>query len=198
MRVNDVPDSKPDMRNRSLKRRDAMTAEERRAKSLAIATHGAEALAPEIAGKRVAGYHPIRSEVDVGLLMALLEKAGAALALPAVIDRETIVFRSFRSGEALVAGGFGTRAPGEQAAEVDPDILLMPLSVFDEAGNRIGYGAGHYDRAIARLAGRGRRPLLVGIAFDLQEVSAVPAESHDVPLDAIITESGFRRTENRA
>ena len=198
MRVNDVPDSKPDMRNRSLKRRDAMTAEERRAKSLAIATHGAEALAPEIAGKRVAGYHPIRSEVDVGLLMTLLENAGAALALRAVIDRETIVFRSFRSGEALVAGGFGTRAPGEQAAEVDPDILLMPLSVFDEAGNRIGYGAGHYDRAIARLAGRGRRPLLVGIAFDLQEVPAVPAEPHDVPLDAIITESGFRRTENRA
>ena len=71
MRVNDVPDSKPDMRNRSLKRRDAMTAEERRAKSLAIATHGAEALAPEIAGKRVAGYHPIRSEVDVGLLTAV-------------------------------------------------------------------------------------------------------------------------------
>ena len=71
-------------------------------------------------------------------------------------------------------------------------ILLVPLSAFDRAGHRIGYGAGHYDRAIDRLKAKGHRPKLIGIAFDCQEVASVPAEPHDVALDAILTESGFR------
>nr|WP_272210206.1 5-formyltetrahydrofolate cyclo-ligase [Marinicella sp. W31]MDC2876071.1 5-formyltetrahydrofolate cyclo-ligase [Marinicella sp. W31] len=196
--MNDLPDSKPVMRHRILALRDGLIFDERREKSLALATHGAEALGPDISGKCVAGYHPIRSEVDVGVLMALLEEAGASLALPAVIDRETIVFRAFRSGEDLEPGGFGTLAPGNKARQVDPDILLMPLSVFDEAGNRIGYGAGHYDRAIERLHARQICPLLVGIAFNMQKVPSVPAEPHDVPLNAIITESGFRWTGKEA
>jgi 5-formyltetrahydrofolate cyclo-ligase len=75
---------------------------------------------------------------------------------------------------------------------VDPEILLMPLSAFDASGNRIGYGAGHYDRAIARLHDKGMQPRLIGVAFDCQEVEAVPAEAHDVPLDAVVTESGYR------
>ena len=75
---------------------------------------------------------------------------------------------------------------------LDPDILLVPLSAFDRAGHRIGYGAGHYDRAIDRLKAKGGTPKLIGIAFDCQEVASVPAESHDVALDAILTESGFR------
>ncbi len=122
----------------------------------------------------------------------MLEQSGASLALPAVIDRETIVFRAYLPGRALVPGGFGTMAPDKDAAVVDPDILLMPLSVFDAHGNRIGYGAGHYDRAIAKLIEKGRKPLLIGVAFSLQEEAMVPAEDHDVPLDGVVTETGFR------
>ena len=68
----------------------------------------------------------------------------------------------------------------------------MPLSAFDGQGHRIGYGAGHYDRAIDRLRAKGRSPRLIGVAFDCQEVASVPAEPHDVALDAVLTESGFR------
>ena len=186
------PDTKPELRRRGLAHRDALSPAARREKSLAIATHGAEALSHGIGGLTVAGYHAIRSEADVGFLLNLLEQAGAQLALPAVLDRETIVFRSHLPHVPLVAGGFGTMAPGEGAALVEPDVLLMPLSVFDEKGNRIGYGAGHYDRAIDRLQAIGRRPVLIGVAFDLQEVPSVPAEPHDVPLDGIVTESGLR------
>ena len=64
---------------------------------------------------------------------------------------------------------------------------------FDRQGHRIGYGAGHYDRAVARLREKGRDPVLIGVAFDCQEVGSVPAEPHDVPLHAILTESGLRR-----
>ncbi len=59
---------------------------------------------------------------------------------------------------------------------LDPSIMLVPLAAFDERGHRIGYGAGHYDRAIARLTRSGRAPRLVGIAFDCQEVPLVPDE----------------------
>ena len=90
------------------------------------------------------------------------------------------------------AGGFGTTGPGGDAEILDPDILLVPLSVFDGEGQRIGYGAGHYDRAIARLHAKGRQPVLIGIAFDCQEVASVPAEPHDVALHAVLTESGLR------
>ena len=89
------------------------------------------------------------------------------------------------------AGGFGTSGPGPDAAVLDPDIMLVPLSAFDSTGHRIGYGAGHYDRAITRLHQKGLNPRLIGIAFDCQEVPSVPAEPHDVRLDAILTESGL-------
>ncbi|WP_180901193.1 5-formyltetrahydrofolate cyclo-ligase [Martelella soudanensis] len=184
--------SKPELRRQILAKRDALSPEERHTKSLAIAAHGASALAPLAPRRWFAAYHPIRSEADVSLLAKLLEQAGARLALPAVIDRETIAFRAYLSDVPLVSCGFGTMAPGEDADIVIPDILLMPLSVFDSKGNRIGYGAGHYDRAIARMAAAGRRPLLVAVAFALQEAPAVPAEPHDIPLDAVITEAGFR------
>jgi 5-formyltetrahydrofolate cyclo-ligase len=75
---------------------------------------------------------------------------------------------------------------------LDPTLMLVPLAAFDRRGHRIGYGAGHYDRAIARLHAKGLKPALIGIAFDCQEVGTVPNEPHDVRLDAILTESGLR------
>jgi 5-formyltetrahydrofolate cyclo-ligase len=71
--------------------------------------------------------------------------------------------------------------------------MLVPLAAFDARGHRIGYGAGYYDRAIAKLIDKGRPPRLVGIAFDCQEVPLVPNEDHDVILTEILTESGLRR-----
>ena len=76
---------------------------------------------------------------------------------------------------------------------LDPSLMLVPLAAFDGRGHRIGYGAGHYDRAIARLVALGRPPRLIGIAFDCQEVPLVPDEPHDVVIAEILTESGLRR-----
>ena len=117
---------------------------------------------------------------------------GARLCLPAIIDRETIVFRELVRGAPLVEMGFGTHGPGPEAEELDPDVMLVPLSAFDGSGNRIGYGGGFYDRAIARLRAAGRSPLVVGIAFACQEAEAIPAEPHDIGLQAILTEQGLR------
>ncbi|WP_337270337.1 5-formyltetrahydrofolate cyclo-ligase [Oryzifoliimicrobium ureilyticus] len=179
------------LRAERLALRDALSPKEREAKSLAMADHGTDAIALD-PGIVVSGFLPIRSEADLRPLMEKLQRKGARLCVPAILDRQTIVFRELAPDAALVPTGFGTVGPGPDAAILDPDIMLVPLSAFDSKGHRIGYGAGHYDRAIARLHEKGKKPSLIGIAFDCQEVAQVPAEPHDVSLDAILTESGFR------
>ena len=179
------------LRCERLAARDALTQAERQQKSRAMTERGASVI-PLTPGAVVSGFMPIRSEADIRPLMEALRTRGARLVLPVVLDRETIIFRAFEVDAPLVRTGFGTTGPGEDAQVLDPDILLVPLSVFDGHGQRIGYGAGHYDRAIARLHGKGRFPILIGVAFDCQEVPSVPAEPHDVPLHAVLTESGLR------
>jgi 5-formyltetrahydrofolate cyclo-ligase len=183
---------KAEIRKARLAARDAIPAETRLEHSLAMAELASAALSIE-PGIVVSGFFPIRSEADVRPLMAQLKARGARLCLPIVMDKETIVFRELVPGAELVDTGFGTRGPGPEAAVLEPDLLLVPLSAFDAGGNRIGYGAGHYDRAIARLREKGRHPRLIGIAFDCQEVAEVPYEAHDVRLEAVLTESGLRR-----
>ena len=148
-----------------------------------------DALVP---GTVIAGFLPIRSEIDIRPMLFALGQMGARLCLPVVISKTEIEFREMIRGEPLVESGFGTVGPGETAAVLDPQILLMPLSVFDNKGGRIGYGGGYYDRAIERLLGKDIKPQLIGVAFSTQEVEEVPMESHDRYLDGIITENGYR------
>ncbi len=117
-----------------------------------------------------------------------MQRAGFALALPAAASRaEPLVFRRWRVDEPLIAGGMGISEPDPEAPAVDPDLLFVPLIAFDRRGNRIGYGAGHYDRALARLRAKG--PIhVVGVGFSACEIDHVPAEAHDQRLDFILTE----------
>ena len=186
-----IKDLKAQIRNGRLAARDALPAATRTEFSLSMADHAGDAIDFD-PGTIVSGFLPIRSEADIRPLMARLKARGARLCLPIVQDKTTIVFRELVPGAELIDTGFGTRGPGPEAAVLDPEILLVPLSAFDAAGNRIGYGAGYYDRAIARLLQKGMEPRLIGIAFDCQEVAEVPAEPHDVRLQAILTESGLR------
>jgi len=190
--VTDGGRSKAELRAERLAARDAIPPVERIEKSLAIASRGAAAIDPH-AGATVSGFLPIRSEVDPRPLMAHLRDRSARLCVPVILDKRTIIFRELVRGAELVPGTFGTFAPGPDAAELDPEIMLMPLAAFDAAGHRIGYGGGYYDRAIHRLHQKGLRPKLIGIAFDCQEVASVPFEPHDIRLEAVLTESGYRR-----
>jgi 5-formyltetrahydrofolate cyclo-ligase len=90
---------------------------------------------------------------------------------------------------ALEPARFGLSVPPAAAGEVDPDVILVPLAGFDRRGHRLGYGAGHYDRALARLIAA-RPRLVLGLAYAAQAVDAVPAEPHDRRLDAVLTETG--------
>ncbi|MEQ1952310.1 5-formyltetrahydrofolate cyclo-ligase [Mesorhizobium sp. CN2-181] len=185
-------DLKKRLRLEALARRDALDPVWRIEASLdmaEIARRNVEAGCSDI----VSGFWPIRSEVDTRPTLFGLRESGARLCLPAIVDRTTIVFRELVRGAAIIDMGFGTSGPGPEADVVDPTIMLVPLAAFDARGHRIGYGAGHYDRAIARLHDKGASVRLIGVAFDCQEVSEVPDEPHDVILPEILTESGLRR-----
>lgn len=183
-------DIKRELRAEALARRDALDPIWRLEAALAMAE---EASRIEFEpGTVVSGFWPMRSEVDVRPLMFALREKGARLCLPAILDKTTIVFRELVRGAPLVDMGFGTAGPGEDAAVLDPTIMLMPLAAFDKRGHRIGYGAGYYDRAISRLHEKDIEPRLIAIAFDCQRVAQVPEEDHDVQLGEILTESGLR------
>ncbi|QTN99414.1 5-formyltetrahydrofolate cyclo-ligase [Brucella sp. 458] len=184
-------DEKQALRRMVLARREALDPRYQYDAALAAAKKGEAAIAVP-AGVMIAGYWPIRSEIDPRPLLSAFRAKGARLCLPVVLDAETIVFREFLPDAELVPTGFGTMGPDEHAPLVDPAIMLMPLAGFDRRGHRLGYGAGHYDRALARFAERGSQPLLIGMAFDCQEVDYVPNEPHDIALHQILTESGLR------
>ncbi len=183
-------ESKQQIRSRMLAVRDAIATGARIEMSLAMA-EAAEAIEFD-PGSVIAGYLPIRSEPDLRPLLARFRARGARLCLPVVLDRQTIAFRAFERESGLVDTGFGTTGPGPDAELLDPDLMLMPLSAFDGEGNRLGYGAGHYDRAIARLRAGGKTLRLIGTAFACQETESLPAEPHDVALEMILTEQGLR------
>ena len=140
-------------------------------------------------GPKVAVYLPIGSEIDPRPLMTKLIDAGAELALPCVQDDGSMIYRAYRRGDMLEQRPFGLLEPNAEVPEVQPTLVLTPLLAFDRSGNRLGYGKGHYDRALTRLRSQGR-VFVCGLAFFGQEVDAVPSEPHDVPLDWVMTERG--------
>ncbi len=192
--MTDANASKQRLRAGRLAARDAIPVAERIEKSLQLADHGLTTI-PVSPGDIVSGFLPIRSEMDLRPLMAGLRQRGARICVPVILDKERIVFRELVPGAPLVDCGFGTSAPGPDAAELEPDIMLVPVAAFDATGERIGYGGGYYDRAIARFREKDLQPRLIGIAFDCQEVASVPAEPHDVRLPAVLTESGLRHLD---
>jgi len=179
--------SKADLRAAALASRDALSGAQRTAAAEAMATRG---LPFEVMpGAVVSGYSPIRSEIDPAPLMRALAARGARLALPAVMARgKSLAFRAWSPNDRLMLGPLGILEPSPAAAEIIPDIMLVPLAAFDRLGHRIGYGAGHYDYTLAHL--RKMKPVTaIGLAFAAQEIEAVPALQHDVALDYVLTET---------
>ena len=140
-------------------------------------------------GPIVAGYVPIGSEIDPQPLMEKLAGAGAKLALPRLDDDGTMSFRLWSPGDSLEDKPFGLSEPSSNAVAVKPGLILVPLLGFDNQGNRLGYGKGHYDRALAELRADGA-VFACGVAFHAQMIDDLPAEDHDQPLDWAVTERG--------
>jgi len=181
-----VEDPKAALRREAMARRDALPADTRKAAAETIAARKFPlAIAP---GAIVSGFMPLKTEINPLPLMQKLAEAGARLALPVVAGRgKPLVMRAWQRGEPLAEGVWGIREPKPDAAEVEPDIVLVPLLAFDRAGQRIGYGAGYYDLTIAQLRAR-KVVTAIGVAFATQEIPVVPATPRDARLDLVLTE----------
>ena len=178
--------SKAELRALALAKRDALSDEQRAAAAEALAKRRVPFEITQ--GMIISGYAPIRSELDPAPLMKKLAEKGARLALPCINARgQSLTFRRWSPQDRLMLGPLGIPEPSPAAAEVHPDVMLVPLAAFDKLGHRIGYGAGYYDYTFAHLR-KAKHVIGVGIAFAAQETKAIPALSHDVPLDYVLTE----------
>jgi 5-formyltetrahydrofolate cyclo-ligase len=177
---------KANLRAAALARRDALSSEQRAAAAQTVGSRGLPvAIVP---GTIVAGYAPIRSEIDPAALMLNVAAQGMQLALPVIAARDgPLGFRAWAADDKLQRGLLGILEPSPDAAEIVPDIMLVPLAAFDRLGHRIGYGAGHYDRTLQHLR-KLKRITAIGVAFAVQEIDVIPAQSHDVALDYVLTE----------
>lgn len=177
----EIIQAKAALRLRMKEERAALTPEARAACAARLAC---EPLPPDVMpppGGIVAGYWPMKGELDPLPLMQALAAQGFALALPRMTPHG-LDFHAWHAGDLMESGAFGTREPRPNAPRVEPDLILTPLLAFDAKGGRLGFGKGFYDRAFALLPHAGR----LGLAYAFQQVEAVPGEAHDVPLDAVI------------
>jgi 5-formyltetrahydrofolate cyclo-ligase len=143
---------------------------------------------PPPPGAIVAGFWPMGHEIDIRPLLHALHDRGHPIALPVTPKRgNPLLFRRWRPGDDLARGPMGTRQPAETADPLTPAFLLVPLLAFDRRGNRLGYGAGYYDRTLAALPGA----VALGVAHAAQELDEVPAGPEDARLTAIATEAGL-------
>ena len=145
--------------------------------------------------RNIAVYVSARSELSTATLIARLLRQGRKLWAPATGHSAQMRFVPLRRGGKLRRSALGLQQPARARPYRGArrmDLILLPLLGFDAQGHRLGNGGGYYDRALATPRA-GRRPLLVGYAYAAQEMAAIPAESWDVKLDAVITERGLRR-----
>lgn len=129
-------------------------------------------------------------EPDLSPFVEALWAAGHSVALPVPApghDDFTMEFQPWRPPDSLAPGRFDIPCPPERDSVV-PDVLVVPLVRFDAAGNRMGRGAGFYDRWLAEHPDC----IPIGVAFEVQRAVALDPKPHDVPMRAMVTELGIR------
>lgn len=148
------------------------------------------------AGK-IAFYVPVRGELNLLPLLKIAAQRGKKCYLPALhcLFEKRLHFRRYRAGDRLIPNRYAILEPVPHHPEISLwalQIIFMPLVAFDLQGNRLGMGKGYYDRTFEQLKNiPGKRPYLIGLAYDCQKVSQISAQPWDVALDSVITESNF-------
>lgn len=146
--------------------------------------------------RHIAAYLPFDGEVNLSPLIA---RHTQRFWLPIVRRQGNLHFRAasglprFGHARGTRRNRFGIVEPPRAAIKTAGrmDIILLPLVGFDRQGHRLGMGAGFYDQTLKNL--RRPRPRLIGVAFACQQVSHLPHDPWDIPLDAILTEQGLTR-----
>lgn len=173
------------LRKKILDARFNLSAAERRSKSGLIGQKLFQL--PEFrVAQTVLFYASIQSEVETHTMIRQALAEGKRVVLPKVRGKDLVLIEIANFDRDVVPGAWGILEPesGNAAELKDIGIVVVPGAVFDERGNRIGYGAGYYDKLLEHYHGT-----TVALAFDCQIVPSVPADPHDIPIRKIVTES---------
>ncbi len=188
-----VNDERQMLRNKILGARDLLSASERHEKS-SSAVQNFWSLPEMKRWSTLFIYVNFRSELETLELIRLCLSQGKRVAVP-LVDASTVSMIPLLIQDPekdLVPGYYGIPEPDPQkslrVAAREIDAAVIPGSVFDIQGGRLGYGGGYYDRFLVNDAPQAKR---IGLAFEMQVVEKVPVEPHDQPLDILITEKGI-------
>lgn len=203
------------LRSRLIVAREALPVETHARLSLEIERH-LDALLDAINPRVLAFCWPFRAEFDARNLVAARLPRGLRACLPVVMDSDSpLEFREWTPHSEMIEDRYGIHIPA-RGDVLRPDAILMPLNGFDEAGYRLGYGGGYFDRSLAALSSQspGRpkidlapsgngvahgadpgvpqlpRPLAIGVGFELARLDSIRPQAHDLPMDFIVTEAG--------
>ncbi|MEV7600388.1 5-formyltetrahydrofolate cyclo-ligase [Kitasatospora sp. NPDC089797] len=182
---------KSELRTRLLTERRALTAEGRAAAADALAGHAWELAA---AGSTVAAYVSVGAEPGTRPLLDALREDGVRVLLPVLLPDNDLDWAEYTGPDALAPAGRGLLEPvgprlGPEAV-TGASVVLLPGLAVDRAGLRLGRGGGSYDRVLERLARAGARPVLAVLLYGHEVLDRVPAESHDRPVDVVVTPAG--------
>jgi 5-formyltetrahydrofolate cyclo-ligase len=175
---------KTSLRKQALEARDSLPSEVRKAKSREIEQR--LRLLPEFQSASVVMFFAsFRSEVETGPMIRHALASGKRVVLPKVKGRQLALFEIRDFDKDVSPGTWGISEPvtSHPVALTNIDLIITPGAAFDESGNRLGYGAGYYDRILSSFPG-----MTVALAFEAQIVPQVPADPHDVPVKKIVTE----------
>ena len=182
-----MPDVKLAVRNDTLGKRRAMSTESQKQKSQAIVNYLIE-LSLFKDAITIATYLPLKSEVDVSRLLRLKHRAKSFVA-PRTLPNFELSFHRVTSSDTFELGFGDVQQPIESADFVSIskiDLFLVPLAACDRKGNRLGFGRGYYDRALADAPG-----YKLGIGFQCQLLDHVPFDAYDVPMNGFVSEEGL-------
>lgn len=185
--------SSDNLRSRLRKKRTEISDEQRNSFDRSICQH-IQKLVVEKNARSIACYWPFNGEPDLIPLCKTLLADGCEIALPVISKNKpgVMTFCSWQAGMPLVKNRYGIfEPPGSTCITLAGfDMLIMPLVAYDRSGNRLGMGAGYYDRHLEHLK-NSPAPLRVGAAYSLQEIDPIDKNHWDIPLHGIVNERGW-------
>ena len=156
-----------------------------------------------LSATRVALYLTNDGEIDPHWAIEDLWQRGKEVYLPVLhpLRDGHLTFIRYTKNTPMRRNRFGISEPDFSRGGHVParfiSMIGLPLVAFDARGNRLGMGGGFYDRTLAFMSEPGQKPALIGCAYAFQEVPMLPAESWDIPLQYIATDTQLKRLSDR-
>jgi 5-formyltetrahydrofolate cyclo-ligase len=139
---------------------------------------------------KLALYYPASFEINVLRLLDFNYISNQNILLPIIEENNSMNFFPWKRNEVLQVNKFGMLEPIKSKLIV-PEVMLVPLLVFDNDKYRLGYGKGFYDRYLNKYLRKFKNILTIGVAFSFQKYHKLPINNKDVKLNYILTEKGI-------